>query len=83
MGIIELVKKYKDAKADIFINGFGPGKITAISDKIDQFSVVKFVIVNEDKKNKDNSTVETLYIPLAKIVSISEGEKKGLSAALE
>ena len=83
MGIIELVKKYKDAKADIFINGFGPGKITAISDKIDQFSVVKFVIVNEDKKNKDNSTVETLYISLAKIVSISEGEKKGLSAALE
>ena len=83
MGILELVKKYKEGKADVFINGFGPGKIVAISDKIDQFSVVKFVIVNEDKKNKDNSTVETLYIPLAKIVSISEGEKKGLSAALE
>ena len=83
MGLLELVKKYKEEKKEIFINGFGPGKIVAISDKIDQFSVLKFSIVNEDKKNKDNSTVETLYIPLAKIVSISEGEKKGLSAALE
>lgn len=83
MGIIELVKKYKDEKKEIFINGSGPGKIVAISDKIDQHAVVKFVIVNEDKKNKDNSTVETIYFPLINITSIGEGEKKGLSAALE
>jgi hypothetical protein len=39
--------------------------------------------VNEDKKNKDNNTVETIYFPLINITSVSEGEKKGLSAALE
>ena len=83
MGLIELVKKYKDEKKEIFINGSGPGKIAAISEKIDQHAVVKFVIVNEDKKNKDNSTVELIYFPLINITSIGEGEKKGLSAALE
>ena len=83
MGLLELLKKYKEEKKEVFINGFGPGKIVAISDKIDQHAMVKFVIVNEDKKNKDNSTVETIYIPLVKIASISEGEKKGLSAAIE
>ena len=83
MGIIELVKKYKDGKVDVFINGFGPGKIVAISEKIDQHAIVKFVIAEEDKKNNDNSTVETIYFPLINISSISEGEKRGLSAALE
>lgn len=83
MGLLELVKKYREEKKEVFVNGFGPGKIAAISDKIDQYAVLKFVIVNEDKKNKNNSTIETIFIPLAKIASISEGEKKGLSAALE
>ena len=83
MGLLELLKKYKDDGKDVFVNGFGPGKIAAISNKIDQHAMVKFVIVNEDKKNKDNSTVETIYIPLVKIASVSEGEKKGLVTTLD
>jgi hypothetical protein len=81
MNIRELLKSYKDEKTRVVMNGLGTGEnkgtIAAIHDDYIEFELLN--IQKETKTNKEKTTREVKYIPLASIFDLSEGEKEKIT----
>ncbi len=81
-------EKIKELRADetpVFVNGMGVGKIVKVHNDFISFEIIREEETTKKRKNKEkkmeNYTVKTMfkeltYIPIAKIDTLSEGEKE-------
>ena len=73
MKYAELIDKCIQEKRKVFVNGMPDEEGGIITKREDDF--IAFEITNVTEK-QENTTKETIYIPINNIFSISAGEKK-------
>ncbi|MFH2106501.1 MAG: hypothetical protein ABII22_04520 [Candidatus Micrarchaeota archaeon] len=73
MKLIELIDKYIETGAKVFVNGMPDEEGGRILKREDDF--IRFELAKKAAKQED-STKETIIIPLSQIMAISQGERK-------
>lgn len=76
MNFRELLLKYKADKARVIINGIGAGEVkgTIIEVNDDYIEYELLEVQTEKKSQKQKTTKEVKYIPIANIYDLSEGD---------
>ncbi|NJD75751.1 MAG: hypothetical protein FIB08_01460 [Candidatus Methanoperedens sp.] len=82
MDLKTLLKKLKDDKTRIMINGLGSGEIRGlVTDVQDDYIVYELCDAQKEKHSgKEKTKKEVKYIPISSIYEMSEGEKEVTSA---
>jgi hypothetical protein len=82
MDLKTLLKKLKDDKTRIMINGLGSGETRGlITDVQDDYIVYELCDAQKEKHSgKEKQRKEVKYIPISSILDLSEGEKEVVSA---
>jgi len=81
MNFRELLLKYKADKARVIINGIGAGEVkgTIIEVNDDYIEYELLEVQTEKKSQKQKTTKEVKYIPIANIYDLSEGETEKIT----
>ena len=78
MNFKDLLKKYRDDKTRVMINGLGSGETRGlITDVQDDYIVYELCeIKNEKNSGKEKRKTEVKYMQISNIFDLSEGEKE-------
>jgi hypothetical protein len=81
MDLKTLLKKLKDDKTRIIINGLGSGEIRGLITEVqDDYIVYELCDAQKEKHSgKEKVKKELKYIPISSISELSEGEKEVVS----
>jgi hypothetical protein len=81
MKLSELLRKLKDDKTRIMINGLGTGDVRGLITEVnDDYIIYELYDAKKEKNSgKEKSKKEVKYIPISSIYEMSEGEKEVIS----
>jgi hypothetical protein len=82
MKLSELLRKLKEDKTRIMINGLGSGEVRGLITEVnDDYIVYELCDAKKEKTSgKEKTNKELKYIPISSIFELSEGEKEVTSA---